>query len=160
VTVFMVYDTHVPNVHNLHRPIRSMMWNVVISERILSFCVGRIVHAWQQRRTIPFVIANSLLLDARNDVPFMHTHKHPGTKHKTTHTHNWIRAHTYTVLTHLHAWFLAFHYDTPSSTRLLRVWLNAYAKSWRTNDTMIVFHIPNAVNTNRYQVNIYHVHKH
>ena len=51
-------------------------------------------------------------------------------------------------------WLLTFHHDIPPSIRLLRVWLNTYAKSWYTNDTLIVSRIPNVLNTIRYQVNI------
>ena len=85
---------------------------------------------------------------------FTHSRTHRDTTHQITHTHNWIRAHTYTILAHLHIWLLTFHHDIPPSIRLLRVWLNTYAKSWYTNDTLIVSRIPNVLNTNRYQVSI------
>jgi len=150
----MVYYNHGTNIHDMYHPIQPIMWNVVISERILSFCIGRIIHAWQRRRTTPFVIADSLLLDAHSNTSFIRTHTYPGTTHMTTYTHNWIRTHTYTILAHLHTWFLAFRYNTSPSIRLLRVWLNTHAKSWHINDTMIVLYIPNAIGTNRYQVNI------
>lgn len=133
---------------------RYIIQNTVISEQILSFCIGHITHAWQQRRTVPFIIADSFALNVRNDISFTHNRAHPHTTHQTTHTHNWIRAHTYITLAHLHVWLLAFHHDIPPSIRLLRVWLNTYAKSWHTNDTFIVSRIPNILNTKRYQVNI------
>ena len=150
----MIFNSHIPSVRNPYRPIRCIIRNTIISEQILSFCVGQITHAWQQRRTIPFIIADSFLLNTRNDISFTRNRTHPDTTHKTTHTHNWVRAHTYTILVHLHIWLLTFHHDTPPSIRLLRVWLNTYAKSWYTNDAIIVFRIPNVLNTNRYQVNI------
>ena len=133
---------------------RYIIQNTIISEQILSFCIGHIIHAWQQRRTTPFIIADSFVLNVRNDFSFTHNRAHPDTTHRTTHTHNWIRAHTYTILAHLHIWLLTFHHDMPPSIRLLRVWLNTYAKSWYINDALIVSRIPNVLNTKRYQVNI------
>ena len=150
----MTRDNHLRNIQHPYQPIQYILRNTIISEQILSYCIGRIIYAWQKRRSMPFVIANSVLLNAHNDIPFTHNHTQLSTTHNTTYTHNWIRAHTYIVLIHLHTWILAFHHDTPSSIRLLRIWLNTYAKSWHTCDATILSRIPNILNTNRYQVNI------
>ena len=150
----MVCNSHVPNGQYPLRLMRYIIQSTIIPEQILSFCVGQIIHAWQQRRTIPSIIANSFVLNTRNDISFTHNRTHPDTTHHTTHTQNWIRAHTYATLAHLHIWLLTFHHDTPPSIRLLRVWLNTHAKSWYANDAITVFRIPNVLNTNRYQVSI------
>ena len=133
---------------------RYIIQNTIISEQILSFCIGHITHAWQQRRTVPFIIADSFALNVRNDISFTHNRAHPRTTHQTARTHNWIRACTCVTLAHLHVWLLAFHHVIPPSIRLLRVWLNTYAKSWHTNNTLIVSRIPRILNTKRFQVNI------
>ena len=130
------------------------MWNANISENVLSYCVGPIVHAWQHRRITPFIIANNFPLDTYSDTPFLHVRSLPDATGKITYTHNWIRTHTCIVLAQLHIWFLAFRHTMPSSTRLLRVWLNILVKSWHTNNTMTTSHIPSTVHTNRYQINI------
>ena len=124
------------------------------SEHVLSYCIGPIIHAWQRRRTTPFIIAHNFPLHAHNNVSFLHSRLSPDTTRTITHTHNWIRTHTYIILVQLNNWLLAFHHIIPSSIRLLRVWLNIYAKSWHTNNTTMASQMPNTIHINRYQINI------